>query len=73
MIRISVEVGRGATRNRVAVQAESIERALEIAKAKGAKRAMMLKVSAFPIEPEAFFVWDTAATTGPVKQVREVA
>jgi hypothetical protein len=28
---------------------------------------------AFPIEPEAFFVWDTAATTGPVNQAREVA
>ena len=30
MIRISVEVGRGAARHRVAVQAESIKRALEI-------------------------------------------
>ena len=30
MIRISVEVGRGAAHYRVAVQAESIERALEI-------------------------------------------
>ncbi|HZC01196.1 MAG TPA: hypothetical protein VE844_07510 [Gammaproteobacteria bacterium] len=30
MIRISVEVGRGAAHYTVAVQAESIERALEI-------------------------------------------
>ena len=70
MIRISVEIGRGAARHRVAVQAESIERALEIVERQNP--GCEAKV-AFPIEPEAFFVWDTAATMGPVKQAREVA
>jgi hypothetical protein len=70
VIRISVEVGRGAARHRVAVQAESIKRALEIVERQNP--GCEAKV-AFPIEPEAFFVWDTAATTGPVNQAREVA
>ncbi len=63
MIRISVEVGRGAARYRVAVQAESIERALEIVE--GHNPGCEAKV-AFPIDPEAFFLWGTAATTGAV-------
>ena len=70
VIRISVEVGRGAARHRVAVQAESIERALEIVERQNS--GCEAKV-AFPIEPEAFFVCDTAPTTGPVKQAQEVA
>ena len=70
MIKVSVEVGRGAARYRIAVQAESIERALEIVERQNP--GCEAKV-AFPIEPEAFFVWDTAATTGPVKQEQEVA
>jgi hypothetical protein len=70
MIRISIEVGRGAARHKVAVQAESFERALEIVERQnpGCKATV-----AFPIDPEAFFVWDTATTTGPVKQEQEVA
>ena len=51
MIRISVEVGPGAARYRVAVQAESIERALEIVERQNP--GCEAKV-AFPIEPEAF-------------------
>jgi hypothetical protein len=70
VIRISVEVGPGAARYRVAVQAESIERALEIVERQnpgcGAKVA-------FPIDPDGFFVWDTAATTKSVNQEQEVA
>ena len=58
MIRISVEVGGGAARYRVAVQAESIRRALEIAEAlrPGGPRVVTL-----PIDPEASFVGDLAA------------
>ena len=70
MIRISVEVGRGAARHRVAVLAESNERALEIVERQNP--GCEAKV-AFPIDPEVFFVWDTTATMGPVKQAREVA
>ena len=70
MIRISVEVGRGAARYRVAVQAESIERALKIVERQNP--GCEAKV-AFPIDPEVFFVWDTGATTGPVNQEQAVA
>jgi hypothetical protein len=70
VIRISVEVGRGAARYRAAAQAESIERALEIVERQNPGCEAKL---AFPIDPEVFFVWDTAATTGPVNQEQEVA
>ena len=70
MIRISVEVGRGAARYKVAVQAESIERALKIVERQNP--GCEAKV-AFPIDPEVFFVWDTAATTRSVNQEQEVA
>ena len=67
MIKVSVQVTRGAARYRVAVQAESIERALEIVERQNP--GCEAKV-AFPIDPEAFFVWDTTATTtGPVHKI----
>jgi hypothetical protein len=63
MIRITIEVGRGATRYRVAVQAESIRRALEIVE--GISPEGNFRVT-FPIDPEAYFVKDPAATAGPI-------
>lgn len=59
MIRVAVEVCTGAARFRAAVWAESIERALSLARARypgGEARVI------FPIEPEAFFA-DGAAPT----------
>jgi coproporphyrinogen III oxidase-like Fe-S oxidoreductase len=58
MIRISVQVSRGTARFRVAVQAESIERAL-----KSVARQYPGKVCevTFPIDPETFFVEDSDA------------
>jgi hypothetical protein len=53
MIRISVEVRSGAARFRVSIQAQSIERALEIAHRQNPGKEC--KVT-FPIDPEAFFV-----------------
>jgi hypothetical protein len=70
VIRISVEVGQGAARYRVAAQAESIERALEIVERQNP--GCEAKV-AFPIDPEVYFVLNTGATTGPVNQEQEVA
>ncbi len=55
MVRISVEVSSGAARFRVMVQAESIERALEIAKRHNPGKECEVT---FPIDPEAFFVED---------------
>ena len=70
MIRISVEVRRGAARYGVAAQAESIERALEIVERQNP--GCEAKV-AFPIDPEVYFVSNTGATTVPVNQEQAVA
>ncbi len=59
MIRISVAVSSGAARFKVAVEAESIKRALEIvARQNPGKECEVM----FPIDPEAFFVEDSVAT-----------
>ena len=52
MIRIAVEVRSGTARFRVSVQAQSIERALEIAQRQNPGKDC--KVT-FPIDAEAFF------------------
>ena len=59
MIRISVQVSSGTTCFRVTIQAESIERALEIvARQNPGKKCEVT----FPIDPETFFVEDSVAT-----------
>jgi hypothetical protein len=61
MIRISVQVSSNAARFNVAVEAESIERALEIvARQNPGKECEVM----FPIDPETFFVEDSVATVG---------
>jgi hypothetical protein len=63
MIRISVQVSSSAARFKVAVEAESIERALEIvARQNPGKDCEVM----FPIDPETFFVEDSVTT---VKQL----
>jgi hypothetical protein len=56
MVRISVLVSGGSARFRVMVQAESIERALELARRYNP--AAECRVS-FPIDPESFFAGDS--------------
>ncbi len=56
MIRILVQVSSGAARFKVAVQAESIERALEIAARQNPCKECEMT---FPIDPETFFVEDS--------------
>ena len=63
MIRISVQVSSGAARFKVAIQAESIERALEIAAMQNPGKECEVT---FPIDPETFFVEDSVA---PVRQL----
>jgi hypothetical protein len=58
MVRVSVEVGSSTTRFRVMVQAESIERALEIARSHNPDKEC--KVT-FPLDPEAFFIEEPIA------------
>ncbi|HEX2182072.1 MAG TPA: hypothetical protein VHH10_07280 [Rubrobacteraceae bacterium] len=55
MVRISVQVSSGSARFKVMVQAESIERALEIARRHNPAAACQVS---FPIDPESFFVQD---------------
>jgi hypothetical protein len=62
MVRIMIQVRSGAARFSVAVQAESIERALEIAKKQNLGRTCKVTV---PINSEAFFVAEPAAMSEP--------
>jgi hypothetical protein len=59
MIRISVQVSSGTARFRVAIQAESIERALEIVARQNPGKDCEVT---FPIDPESFFVEDSIVT-----------
>ena len=68
MIRITVEVSRGAARFGVEVQAESIKRALEIVESQNPSCAAKV---VFPIEPEEFYVGDATVTAESLN--REVA
>lgn len=61
MIRISFEVARGAARYRVAVRAQSIERALEIVGKQGSGRDAEV---ALPINHESSSVRDAITTVG---------
>ena len=63
MVRISVEVSSGAARFRVMVQAETVERALEIVARQNPGKACEVT---FPIDPETFFVEESAI---PVRQL----
>jgi hypothetical protein len=61
MVRIAVEVADGTAHYEVAVQADSIRRALEIAEELGLGSDIKVR---FPIDPETFFVKDPAAKAG---------
>ena len=63
MVKVSVEVRSGAARFDVAVQAESIQRALSFVKERYSKGSV--KVS-FPIKPDGFFVEDRTPRSGIV-------
>ncbi len=67
MVRISVEVSSGTARFRVSVQAQSIERALEIAQRQNPGKDCEVR---FPIDAELFFVeGDSVAKAGAVGKV----
>jgi hypothetical protein len=65
MVRISVEVKSGAARFRVMVQAESIERALEIARRHNPNKECRVT---FPLDSETFFVEDPVAKVEAVEE-----
>ena len=61
MVRITAQASSGAARFRVAVQAESIERALEIARKQNLGRNCDVT---FPTNSEVFFIAEPATTSG---------
>jgi hypothetical protein len=64
MLNVSVEVQSGAARFRVAVQAESIQRALSLV---GGRFPRMTCRVRFPMEAKGFFVEDPDASAGIVE------
>jgi hypothetical protein len=64
MVKVSIEVRSGAARFDVAVQAESIQRAVDLVN--GFYSASDVKV-VFPIDPEGFFVEDAFAKEGLIE------
>ncbi len=70
MVRIAVQVRSGAARFSVAVQADSIERALEFVKRQDLGGDCEVT---YPLDPEEFFVAEPAATSGPAGRGRTAA
>ena len=63
MVKVSIEVRKGATRFVVGVQAESIQRAVSFLGERYSGAEVRVK---YPIDPEEFFVNDLAARVGIV-------
>jgi hypothetical protein len=70
MVRIAVQARSGAARFRVAVQAETIERALEIAKKQDLGRN---SEATFPSNPEVLFAAEPAAASDSAKPGKSAA
>jgi hypothetical protein len=64
MIRVSMEVGEGATLSRATVQAESIREAVSITRGRYPGRDVRVM---FPIDPEDFFIEDPTEGNGWAK------
>ena len=64
MVKVSIQVSNGTARFSVAVRAESIQRAVSLVGGRYPGREVRVK---FPIEPEGFFVEDSATTAGIVE------
>ena len=70
MIKVAVEVRSGTACFRVAVHAESIQRALSLVRVRFPGRTYRVK---FPIEPEGFFAEGPATRAALVEQPQELA
>jgi hypothetical protein len=70
MVKVSVEVQSGAAHFRVAVQAQSIRRAVSLVGARYSDAEVRVK---FPIEPEGFFVEGAGARAEMVEQPKKLA
>ena len=65
MVRISIQVSSGSARFKVMVQAESIERALEIAERHNPGKECQVT---FPLDPESYFCDGPVARVEPVEE-----
>lgn len=65
MVRVTVEVSNGAACCKVTVQAQSIQRAVEIVEELNTGSDFRVT---FPIDPETFFIEDPAARPGLIEQ-----
>ena len=63
MVKVSIEVSKGAAHFNVAVRAQSIERAMSVVR--GSFPECDVKVK-FPIDPEGLFVKETVPQSGVV-------
>lgn len=70
MVRVTVDIESGTARYRVAVQAESIQRALELVERMDPGSEFKV---AFPIDPDTFFVNDPAAKIVPLEREKLAA
>ena len=64
MVKVSIEVRNGAAYFNVAVEAQSIERAVSVVRGSYPGCAVRVK---FPIDPEGFFMNEPAPRTGIVE------
>ena len=66
MIRVRIEVDRGAARSTLSVRAESIARALEVAGEQNPDCALSV---VFPLDPDTFFVHDASGVEPEVAEM----
>lgn len=70
MVKVTIEVRSGSARIGVAVQAESIQRALSLVRGRFPGRRCRVE---FPMEPEGYFVAGHSARAGTVELPKEMA
>jgi hypothetical protein len=68
MVKVSMEVRSGAARFCVAVQAKSIQRAIDLVAGRYPKGAIRVK---FPIDAEGFFIEGPAARAGGIVRAEQ--
>ena len=66
MIRVRIEVDHGDARSTLSVRAESILRALEVARKQNPNCALSV---VFPLDPDTFFVRDTSMVEPEVAEI----
>lgn len=66
MIRVCIEVDCGAARSTLSVRAESIQRALEVAREQNPDCGLSV---VFPLDPDTFFVRESSGVEPEVAEI----